>query len=206
MIKLPAVVTITPLCCFSMTATTAANEYADPTCYMGGSGGYKRFNAPHRLELNWLTVANNTITATPSATAYTVKANGVVAAGSTDIALLRLPALATNGDAFWVSLRTSSATVPTSYDTALNADYVNKLYVHRMPVPTGSGSTGSLTKMVARLTVGESFVDYTNGFRVTFQGLTVGSDSATVLVSLACPAGQYGAAAATGCTACAAGR
>ncbi len=52
-------------------------EYGDATCYMGASGGYKRFVAPHRLENGWLTVANNVVANPAAGTPVTLVSNSV---------------------------------------------------------------------------------------------------------------------------------
>ncbi len=55
-------------------------------------------------------------------------ANGVAKGGSTSKALVLFGPTSLPGDGlnYLASLRTASATVPTSYDTALTADIVNK--------------------------------------------------------------------------------
>jgi hypothetical protein len=137
-------------------------------------------------------------------------ANGVVQSGSNDIALLRIltTGFSVSNDAFWVSLRTGSASNPQSYDTLLSSSYKNKVYLHRMPVPSaGSYSTGDYTKLVATLALpGDRFSDPANRFQLTLLSINTTDDTASVVVSLYCPAGMYGATNGPGCSACPTGR
>jgi hypothetical protein len=51
--------------------------------------------------------------------AISLLANSVVQSGSNDKAAIRVGTRASNGDYFWVSLRTNAVTRPASYDTCV---------------------------------------------------------------------------------------
>ncbi len=104
------------------------DEYDDQGCFMGDFRGYKRFNAPNRLSQGWLTAANVVTVSSGEAAVVPIKANGVVQAGSTDTALVRFgpPALANDSMAYYASLRTTAATLPSSYDTQLSPVLTNR--------------------------------------------------------------------------------
>jgi hypothetical protein len=96
---------------------------------MSAEPGWKRFNAPHRLELGWLTVDHLLTITFPGTVAIT--SSSVVTRAVPAPAILRVGITADNGDAFYVSLRTAAVTRPASYDTELPAPWVNKVHSPR---------------------------------------------------------------------------
>jgi hypothetical protein len=101
-------------------------------CALITVGGWPLCGQVHRLEAGWLSPEANVLY--NSFGAVTLKANSVVQRGSLDKALVRVGTIASNGDMFYVSLRTQAGSYPSSYDTSLPASVANKVFVHRFPV------------------------------------------------------------------------
>jgi hypothetical protein len=98
---------------------------------MGAYGGYKRFNAPHRLEAGWLTSANNVVVNPSPGAPLTLSSSSVVQSGSTAKALVQFGPVvstsdSTSGQVYLASLRTTAASLPTSYDRFLAPQYTNQ--------------------------------------------------------------------------------
>ena len=96
-------------------------EYGDFSCPMASEASFKRYNAVHRYQNNWLTDANVhdvqlTSLGVDQAVTVAFSSASVVDAGSNAVAMVRVNGAAANRT-YWLSYRTAPNASYKSYDT-----------------------------------------------------------------------------------------
>jgi len=149
-------------------AATPTSEYGDASDPMGAAKAIS-LNGANRVMAGWQPAGTVLDVAVGgSYSVASVSDNSVVAMPQ----VLRIPK-ADTAETYYVSLRQA-----TGYDTALAAQYVNTLSVHR-----ATGSLPTRTYLMQVLAAGQSFSDATNGITITNQGVANGVGTAAVTLS-----------------------
>jgi hypothetical protein len=149
-------------------AATPTSEYGDASDPMGAAKAIS-LNGANRVMAGWQ----------PAGTVLDVAVGGsytVASVSDTSVVsmpqVLRIPK-ADTAETYYVSLRQA-----TGYDTALAAQYVDTLSVHR-----ATGTLPTRTYLLQVLAAGQSFSDATNGITITNQGVSNGAGTASVTLS-----------------------
>lgn len=127
------------------------DKYGDYSCPMGaGTGSAKQFNAPHRVQMDWIPAGN--IEEIKSSGAYAIHDLETPISG-TQALTIDIP---DSDENYWISYR-----VPSGLDEELSSQYLYRTTIHTWPTPEG------WTALHALLDDKESFSDPLSGFTIT---------------------------------------
>jgi hypothetical protein len=147
-------------------------EYGDVTCPMGLASSWRRFNALHRYQVDWIPF--EAISNVPGSSApVTLYSSSISPPSRVSTQLLRVNRKSTS---YFVTLRTTPPDGSSSLDGDMPGTLRDRVYIHRW--------TGSNTLLVKSLGVGESYDASVGGVKITLLSLSRAGDvhSASVRV------------------------
>lgn len=150
-------------------AGTSSAEYGDGTDPMGGAS-LVQFNAANKVMAGWQ--PTGTVQDVIGSSTFTLNSTSLTGLVSPQVLRIRK---ANTSEYYYVSLRTGSG-----YDLNLASGYRNQVHVHR-----ASGTLPTKSVLLARLGVGNSYADSTNGITITPGTIDSVAGGATVTVAMA---------------------
>jgi hypothetical protein len=147
---------------------TLEDTYGDNSCVMGAPYKWRHFNAPHKVQLNWLPAEQ--IVDDPSSGVHRLAPLDADPASVSYPQVMTIP-IADSPEKFYLSYRRAAG-----YDATLGG-YAEKLHIHRWAY--------GRTRLLGYLSNGQTFTDSAQG--LTIQQTSHDADSVTFLLTRAGP-------------------